>query len=278
VKEGEGNPATSLIWVGDNAVLDAAARAATATDRHGRTYGLVADGGTIRIGGALDWEETGRSLGPDAFVVIRPGALLDASGGSAKLDIPSSIGTASRSVMVASDGGSIILKSNNGLYLDGMLRAAAGGEGAAGGTLALALASPIYSRATTSGAILSPREFILAQTQGDSLLPGDVDAAEAAGLLKVRTGRLGVDRVEAGGFDNLAAGRRPAQLRWRCCARPRPEPAPLCGVVRAGRRGRARQQGFAQRALCAAGGCHPPGARRLYPADDRLVEWRIAAG
>lgn len=200
-----GSPDPGLIWIGETAVLDVAARAATARDQHGRVYGLVADGGTISIGGALDWEETGEAFGPNAFVVIRSGALLDASGASATLDIPTGgPDTSARPVALASDGGSIIVKSNNGLYLDGTLRAAAGGEGAAGGTLALALISPNYARPATSGAVLSPREFVLAQTQGDSLLPGDIDAAAAPGLLKTGTAHLGVDRIAAGGFDNLS--------------------------------------------------------------------------
>ncbi|SEH32920.1 filamentous haemagglutinin family protein [Magnetospirillum fulvum] len=194
----EGSPTPGLIWIGETAVLDVAARAATAQDSHGRTYGRVADGGSISIGGGIDWEETGEAFGPNAFVVIRPGALLDASGASAVLD------TTGTPVTVASNGGSIIVKSSSGLYLDGTLRAAAGGAGAAGGTLALALISPNYQTSSTSGAVLSPREFILAQTQGDSLLPEDIDAASAPDLLKSGTARLGVDRIAAGGFDNLS--------------------------------------------------------------------------
>ncbi len=200
-----GGPNPGLIWLGEKAVLDVAARAAIAEDLLGRTYGRVVNGGTIRIGGSLDWEETGESFGPNAFVVIRPGALLDASGASGVFDIREpGLQKNGTPVTVASDGGSIIVKSNNGLYLDGTLRAAAGGEGAAGGTLALALISANYERATTVGGVLNPREFILTQTQGNSLLPVNFDAAAALGLLTSGTARLGVDRIEAGGFDNLS--------------------------------------------------------------------------
>ncbi len=199
-----GNPNPGLIWIGETAVLDVAARAATAKDVHGQTYGSVADGGTIRIGGGLDWEETGEAFGPNAFVVIRPGAVLDASGASAVLDISKpGLPQSSTPVMVASDGGSIIVKSNNGLYLDGTMRAASGGEGAAGGTLALALISPNYDRDAAS-AVLGAREFVLSQQQGASLLPEGLDAATALDLLKTGTARLGADRIGAGGFGNLS--------------------------------------------------------------------------
>ncbi|WP_432730012.1 filamentous haemagglutinin family protein [Variovorax sp. W6] len=194
-----------LIWIGGNAVLDVAARAATARDTFGRTYGQVSDGGTISIGGALDWDKTGEAKAADAFVVIRPGALLDASGASVVLDPPgNTTGPVPASIAVASNGGSIVLKSNQGLYLDGTLRAAAGGEGAAGGTLGIALASPVYDKATTRGDVLRHRELVLAQEQGHSAVAAGQSAADARRGLLTGTARLGVDRIEAGGFGNLS--------------------------------------------------------------------------
>jgi filamentous hemagglutinin family protein len=194
-----------LIWIGEHAVLDVAARAETRTNGLGHTYGLVADGGTISIGGGLDWEETGKADAADMFVVIRKGALLDASGTKAVLDIPQpGLGKGGKPLTVASNGGAIIVKSNNGLYLDGTLRAAAGGAGAAGGTLGLALETPNYLTSTMQGDVLRHREFVLAQEQGESLSPDDVSAEEVGSSLKNGTARIGVDRIEAGGFDNLA--------------------------------------------------------------------------
>ncbi|MFH0129863.1 filamentous hemagglutinin family protein [Variovorax sp. VaC1] len=194
-----------LVWIGERAVLDVAARAATARDNFGRVYGQVADGGTISIGGTLDWEKTGEADAADVFTVIRPGALLDASGTSAVLDpVGNAPGRAPAPVTVASNGGTIVLKSNHGLYLDGTLRAAAGGTGAAGGTLALALASPIYDVATTSGDILRHRELVVAQTQGDSALASAGGLSDAKNQLVTGTARIGVDRIGAGGFGNLS--------------------------------------------------------------------------
>ncbi len=89
-----------------------AAQAVTAHDARGRHYGLVGNGGSIVIGGEID-TALGQATAAENFIVIRPGAVLDASGAVARLDIPG-LGA----VNVASNGGSISLISNNGLYLD----------------------------------------------------------------------------------------------------------------------------------------------------------------
>jgi filamentous hemagglutinin family protein len=194
-----------LIWIGDHAVLDVAARAVTATNTRGQSYGVVGKGGSILIGGAMDWEEKGESNAPHAFVVIRPGAVLDASGTSAGLDIPvPGLGSHSAPLNVAGDGGTIVVKSSVGLYLDGTLRAAAGGMNAAGGMLGLALETPAYPTVTTSGDVLRHREFVIANVQGASAIAGAASMAEAKAGLVVGTARLGADRIQHGGFDNLS--------------------------------------------------------------------------
>ena len=192
------------IWIGDNAVLDVAARTYTAVDALGRTYGIVRNGGTIAIGGSPDFEDLTLTKTPDSFVVIRAGALLDASGTQATIDIPDGgLVKSSSSLNVASNGGTISLQSANGLVLDGTLRAAAGGAGAAGGTLKIALTGAAYSKsANPDPAVMAPREIAIVSTQGgrtisDQMQPG------GAGLAYGKA-RLGVDQIVHGGFGNLA--------------------------------------------------------------------------
>ncbi|MCM2364646.1 filamentous haemagglutinin family protein [Pseudomonas sp. SR18] len=177
------------IWIGEQALIDVAARAATAVDFRGRTYGVVRDGGTINIGGTLDLN-TGLTTASDLFVVVREGARLDASGTQALLNIPGQ-----GAVAVASNGGSISLASNNGLYLDGSMVAKAGGVGAAGGSLNLVLESPYYQKAGLTDRVLKVRDLVVSQVHQPTAL-GD--------SLEYGHGRLGVDQVTAGGFDNLA--------------------------------------------------------------------------
>lgn len=194
------------IWIGDDAVLDAAGRATTAVDSRGRVYGHVGEGGRIEIGAA--YVADARQVdAADAFVVLRPGARLDASGASARLDLPGR-----GAIDVATDGGVISLSSYRGLFLDGDMRAAAGGAGAAGGTLALNLETPNYGvvgRQDLKGinvddAVRVARELVLAQVQGESGLSAELAPGEREAALAYGRARIGVDRIGAGGFDNLS--------------------------------------------------------------------------
>ncbi|WP_416773231.1 filamentous hemagglutinin family protein [Pseudomonas sp. RHF3.3-3] len=183
------------IWVGEHALIDVAARAVTATDASGRVYGRVANGGSISLGGTFD-AATGKVKAADLFLVVREGARLEASGTQAMLDVPGQGRT-----LVASNGGSITLASNNGLYLDGRFNARAGAEGAAGGTLTVALQSQAYLKAFATDRVLNYRELVLSQNRQANTLP--TTAEDAAGVLTYGQGRFGVDQFEAGGFDNL---------------------------------------------------------------------------
>ena len=185
------------IWIGDNAVLDVAARAVTATDAQGRRYGKVIDGGSIVVGGEIDHAQ-GSTSAASLFVVVRDGAVLDASGAHAVLDVNGA------AVDVASAGGSIALASNNGLYLDGQLLARAGGAGAAGGSLSVATGSPVYLKTLATDKVLQGRQMSVTQRQAASDLAGGVTAQDAAQALQYGHGRLSVEQVEAGGFGNLA--------------------------------------------------------------------------
>ena len=128
------NPASRThnraIWIGGAATLDVAGRAAGGVDIDGRRYGQAQAGGSILLGGALDWDATGiAESARDIAIVVRPGAVLDASGSRLAIDAPrgSRLGT----LDLAGDGGQIVLKSSYGLFLDGDMRARAGGAGAA---------------------------------------------------------------------------------------------------------------------------------------------------
>ncbi len=176
------------IRVGEQGVLDVAARAATALDFQGRRYGQVADGGSIVIGGTVE-HASGKADAAELFIDLRPGSLLDASGTQALLDVPG-VGQ----TRVSSAGGSISLASANGLYLDGDLRAFAGGEGAAAGSLTLALATPNYLTSLATDQVLRPRELIVGQQR---------EAAGEGRDYAYGHGRLAASQVQDGGFGDL---------------------------------------------------------------------------
>ena len=191
------------IWIGDNAVLDVAGRAVTAVDVQGRSYGIARDGGTIAIGGSVDFENTTPTAMPASFVVIRAGAVLDASGTQAVIDIPGGgLDKSSSPLNVASNGGTISLQSSLGMVLDGTMRAAAGGAGAAGGTLKLGLNGAKYKDSPMPDvAVLTPREIAIVMTQGGHTISDQIQPGGAG--LAYGMARLGVDQIKAGGFGNL---------------------------------------------------------------------------
>ena len=202
----QGAPSARSLWIGEQAVLDVSGQAYVGVDAKGRRYGKVLDGGVIEIGGRHDLAAQIFDA-IDSFVVVRKGARLDASGASATLDLPG-LGE----VFLPSDGGAISLSSGNGLYIDGELRAAAGGAGASGGSLALNLETPVYlgvERNSFLGDAVSdevrvPRELVLGQTHAGSGLRADLKAGAADAGLAYGKARYGVDAVHAGGFDTLS--------------------------------------------------------------------------
>ncbi|ASV37981.1 hemagglutinin [Pseudomonas sp. NS1(2017)] len=185
------------IWIGEHAVLDVSARAVTAVDSLGRRYGVVGQGGTIVVGGVID-PATGIASAANLFVVVREGARLDASGTQAVLDV-SGLGPS----VIASRGGSLSLASNNGLYLDGLLRANSGGAGAAGGSLNIALEAPLYADSAATR-VRQARELIVSTAESGTPLPNGSTPESVAGSLTYGHGLLSVSQVNAGGFDNLA--------------------------------------------------------------------------
>ncbi|QQB35150.1 filamentous hemagglutinin family protein [Achromobacter deleyi] len=184
------------IWIGEQGVLDVAARAATAINRRGETYGRLQDGGAIVLGGPVDLAK-GLVTAPDLFVVLRPGSRLDASGAAANLLVN---GTPTE---LASAGGAISISSGNGLYLDGQLSARAGGAGAAAGALTIGLDSPNYLNRVTRPRVLAPRDFVLSAQQAADALDGATDPATLANKLAYGRGAFSVAQLQQGGFGDL---------------------------------------------------------------------------
>ncbi|WP_208512848.1 hypothetical protein, partial [Variovorax paradoxus] len=130
-------PLGTSIWIGGDAVLDAAGRAYTAFDGDGLRYGIAPDGGSIRIG-LEDYTRASRDFlkTTGAHVIIRPGARLDASGAYAEVDtaqdnLPPG---GARLQRLAGDGGLIRIGSSRGILNDGSPIGRASGRGRGGGS------------------------------------------------------------------------------------------------------------------------------------------------
>ena len=293
------NPASRThnraIWIGGAATLDVAGRAAGGVDIDGRRYGQAQAGGSILLGGALDWDATGiAESARDIAIVVRPGAVLDASGSRLAIDAPrgSRLGT----LDLAGDGGQIVLKSSYGLFLDGDMRAGRG-AGAAGGTLALALETPTFPLSVNAeDGVRRPRELILSQgTQASGLAsdlkPGQLDPALHHGAAPVGAavrGRRLRQPVAAGQRDSQFRRRRgpvglakPALLCRQLC-RDRPRDGrhgrqPVRAASTAGRRGARLGDGVTPTVTWRDGASARPGVGS-FTADADLIDIRDRVG
>ncbi|MCE1117219.1 MULTISPECIES: filamentous haemagglutinin family protein [Pseudomonas] len=182
-------PHQRAIRLGSTANLDVSARGVTFVDALGARYGQVRQGGSIVIGSGFD-PQKGGAIAPDLFVVVEAGARLDASGSQISVDVPGVGAT-----QLASAGGSISLASDNGLYLDGNLRAASGGAGAAAGSLTVALESATALLNDANAAANRQRELRI------GALPETF--ANQAGDLVYGHGHLSVEQIRQGAFDDV---------------------------------------------------------------------------
>ncbi len=194
------------IWLGSGAVLDASAQPVTFTNAAGNTISLAPAGGNITLG----------SKTSTASVIIRQGAAVEASGSAATDQIAASSLSpgltsalpAGQPIQVEGSGGSISLASQEGIYNDGTLIAAAGGPDAAGGSLAMTLeADQVLS---PSGTELTPRIFTITQNNPGPLQPVDLQPGAASAALVDGTAQISAQQIQAGGFGSVTLFTRDA--------------------------------------------------------------------
>jgi len=130
---------TRSIWFGPNAqILANGSLQDIYTNGAGISSGSVLDGGSIRIGGGID-PSTGLPLAADGYIIAEKGSVFNVNGtGALGLNFKSN-GVIAPPQNVASSGGSIEIRAAEGLLFDGLLEGGAGGAGAAGGSLTVAL-------------------------------------------------------------------------------------------------------------------------------------------
>jgi filamentous hemagglutinin family protein len=186
------------IWVGSTSTISTAAVAFTASNAKGDSVAIAPSGGSIDI------------AGNEADVIIQAGALLDAAGSAAVEQPATNVNpspvlaapaSANPPITLEGAGGTISLASDNSLFLDGTMRAPAGGPHAAGGTLALSLNTDGFI--TPQNTPDAPR--ILTITAGNTAppLPADLTPGQADPALVQGTARISTAQIAAGGFGSL---------------------------------------------------------------------------
>jgi filamentous hemagglutinin family protein len=191
------------VWLDSGSLIDVSGQAVVMTDLLGRTFGIATSGGAITLGSLEP------SLPTLAQVIVRPGAVLDADGAQAAVDVV--LGTdaptlvpRSTPVTLVGNGGSVAADSITGVALDGTVTARAGGIGAAGGTLALTLdPSNLSQYDNIPTAVYQPQEIVVTQSTvatqpATGLAPGQASPADTYGLIRVSQAQ-----IDDGGFASL---------------------------------------------------------------------------
>ncbi|MBT9507741.1 filamentous haemagglutinin family protein [Rhodoferax sp.] len=183
----EGQEQRSAIWLGQQAVLDAAGAVRTYADNKGGQIGEVLAGGTVNLNAQL------------GYVVTEANSRVTVSGAApVSLNVLNEAGGVGR--MVGSDAGTVNITAHDGLLLDGTLQAQAGGASNRGGSFNLRY---VLGDDLVNG-VISPVERVLsvAQTvapQATGLSPG---AGPSTGL--AAQAKVSAQALETAGFERIA--------------------------------------------------------------------------
>ena len=200
-------PGTVSVWVGNGATLDASAQPVSFENAAGQRIAEAPAGGSITLG----------SDSSTAAVIIRAGAVIEASGSAASDEIAASeltnfAGTAQpagAAIPLRGAGGSISIASDEGIYNDGALIAAAGGATAAGGSLSMTLEADDVLNSL--GVEATPRVFTITEAQPERLLPAHLKPGASKGL-QAGTASISAQAINAGGFGSVTLFARDAFL------------------------------------------------------------------
>ncbi|EON14227.1 filamentous hemagglutinin-like protein, partial [Pandoraea sp. SD6-2] len=189
-----GNNLGMAIWLGPTALLDVSGFGYTTVDASGRTYGTVSDAGSIALNGSV------------SFVIVRPGAELNADGAAVKVStatVPGQPSNAPGSMALVSNGGAIALNSMSGLMFDGNAHAKSGGAGTSGGDLSLSLTTAQYQDPANliPMSVLVPGKFVVTQHSG---VPAALTGPSASASLAFGQATVSVDQIKDGGFSSAS--------------------------------------------------------------------------
>jgi hypothetical protein len=188
------------IWLGAASRLLAGGAFLPTLNGYGLKTGTVLPGGTVTL------------TAKRGYIVSRAGSLIDVSGTAEQLDFQQTDGSVS-SQRIASAGGSIALQAGEGMLFDGGLRAASGGNGAAGGSLSAELNRGLRNKPLfpISGGQFPddldsglPRSIVI-DAAGAAAIPaslaqgGGIDSAQYSGRAL-----FGSAQLNQAGFDSLA--------------------------------------------------------------------------
>lgn len=206
-------------WIGSEARLLAPGALLPSYNALGLATGTLLAGGTVKLEtGSGGLHGLGTGLGGSARIVTEAGSLIDVSGAVAALDLPGApagnrllnlsaggaAAASSKPVRVWSDGGAVIVRTNEGAWLDGSYAAGVQDARARAGSFLLDVGAwlPAYVNVNGLwGAALEPfNEGSIVLRQGGSALPQGATVASIAQTASTRRALLAADALHGAGF------------------------------------------------------------------------------
>lgn len=173
------------IWFGADSVIDARGITRLQPNARGVRVGEVLDGGSVDVAARR------------GTIVTEAGSRMDTSGIADVVDVKQAglAGGSFQSTTVASSAGSIVLSALEGMLLDGNWRGAAGGAGASGGTITIAM----DREANLIGFPTGPREIIV--SAGGLFVPTGLRPGDAIDATLNGRAFVAADRLHGSGFE-----------------------------------------------------------------------------
>jgi len=208
-------PTPISVWLGPNSRLDASAEAVNSADLFGRPYAYVPAGGNITLGslGGYFPGTTAADL-TAAFVIVRPGAVLNVDGTHAQIDLAagSSLGSTASGIIRGnsvvdeeSSGGTISMATQAGIYMDGAMEARSGGPYAPGGTLLMTLSTRgIVFLEQLAPALQTAKTFTISQNTMPSSLAPNIRPGGANRTLISNRAAISASQINEAGFANVS--------------------------------------------------------------------------
>ncbi len=190
------SPNANALWLGSSAVLDASGVAVTHVDSKGLTQGSVYNGGTVSL------------KATKGYVTALAGSRISVAGvAPVRLDVKNESGGIGR--MVGSDAGSVQVFAEEALVLESTLQAQGGSASNRSGNLSIGLSANGRNVGGQVGYDTYARELHLAnsvphQAGGQTATQVNPQVSNAV----VTRSTLGMDGLEAGGFDTISISSR----------------------------------------------------------------------
>jgi len=191
------------LWLGADSVLDASGISLRDPDAglvtgNGTTTALRRDG-VVLDGGSIQ-------LYSDHDVVVERGSRISASGASDTYDLPAGgrrAGIASASDVAApvwSNGGTLDIQTNTGLYFDGTIDAHGGAARASGGRLAISTRTGTSQSSSAQGLLVFTQDEWRLPQERDPFADTPLDVGDGGDL------RFAANRIEGSGLDDFYVG------------------------------------------------------------------------